>query len=162
MDAGVAAAAELLAADVAIDREARRASTVDVDDDTLARVEQSLEEARGEIGSFFGVTFGPREGAGLIRYDAGGFYGPHRDRADSAAWPDAALRRIAVVLFLNSSRAAEPDGEFTGGILRLYAGDDAVDIDPVAGMVVAFPADTVHEVTVVRDGTRYAVVDWFY
>jgi len=33
---------------------------------------------------------------------------------------------------------------------------------PRRGLLVAFPSSTPHEVTPVVDGTRDAVVDWFY
>ena len=69
-----------------------------------------------------------------------------------ASWPEAARRSVAVVLFLN--------GDFEGGLLRLFAGE-TIEIAPQAGLLVAFPADLLHEVTVVS-GTRDAVVDWFY
>jgi predicted 2-oxoglutarate/Fe(II)-dependent dioxygenase YbiX len=36
-----------------------------------------------------------------------------------------------------------------------------VEIVPKRGMLVAFPADAVHEVSPVVDGCRDTVVDWF-
>ena len=37
-----------------------------------------------------------------------------------------------------------------------------MDVVPRRGMLVAFPATMLHEVTVVRRGVRDAVVDWYY
>jgi predicted 2-oxoglutarate/Fe(II)-dependent dioxygenase YbiX len=37
-----------------------------------------------------------------------------------------------------------------------------VDIAPEAGLLVAFPAEVLHEVLPVLGGTRDAAVDWFY
>ena len=85
-----------------------------------------------------------------------------RDQGDDPQWADAARRAIALVLFVNSSRDASPDGDFEGGVLRLLGPDDAIDVVPEAGTLVAFPADVLHEVTEVRGGVRDAVVDWFY
>ena len=99
----------------------------------------------------------------VLRY--GGFYGPHVDRAEMPSWPDASRRAITIVLFLNSSREADASGHFGGGCLRVFPGGDGerqFDIVPKAGMLVAFPSCTAHEVTPVVDGCRDAVVDWFY
>ena len=52
----------------------------------------------------------------------GGFYRPHVDRADSPAWPDAARRQVATIVFLGSSAPADEGGCFEGGVLRLYPG----------------------------------------
>jgi predicted 2-oxoglutarate/Fe(II)-dependent dioxygenase YbiX len=41
-------------------------------------------------------------------------------------------------------------------------GDSPIDVHPLEGLLVAFSADVLHEVTVVRGGTRDAIVDWFY
>jgi predicted 2-oxoglutarate/Fe(II)-dependent dioxygenase YbiX len=131
----------------------------------MAFVESCLDARRDEIAAFFRIRLRRREGAGLLRYEPGGFYGRHVDRAEMPSWPDAARRAITIVLFLNSSREAEATGDFTGGRLRVFpsgASGDSVDIVPTEGTLVAFPSCTPHEVTPVIDGCRDAVVDWFY
>lgn len=162
MDRGTSAAADVLGEAIVVDEGARRALEIDVDEPMLRLAEQQLEAQRPDIEAFFDMRLGEREGASLLRYHTGGFYGPHRDRADVPSWPDALRRCIAVVLFLNSSREVDPNGGFSGGVLCLDTGESPLHIRPEAGLIVAFPADTVHEVTEVRDGTRDAVVDWFY
>ncbi len=165
MDGDVAEAAEMLGETIDLDQSARRASLIEVEEDTLAFLEERLESARPEAARFFGVTLRGREGPGILRYPPGGFFGPHRDRGDVPAWPDAARRQVALVLFLSTSRDAAPLGTFSGGVLRLFADDgnlSSIDVIPTAGTLVAFPATTLHEVTAVRDGVRDTVVDWFY
>ena len=132
----------------------RRASSVEIDDAIRIEVERRLDEARDAIAGFHGVPLDGREGAGFIRYPDGGHYKPHRDRAVVASWPGAAHRKIAVVVFLNS-------GGFTGGTLRVFLDASPVDVQPKAGLLVAFPAAALHEVTTVRGGVRDAIVDWF-
>lgn len=151
MNAGVVEPAEVLDDDIQTQGDVRRAESIDVDARILDKVERRLDEARGRIGEFFGVSLTGREGAGFLRYGPGGFYRPHRDRAVVGAWPRAALRRVTAVVFLNS-------GEFTGGLLRV----GGEPIAPEAGMLAAFLAETVHEVTPVRGGVRDTVVDWYY
>jgi predicted 2-oxoglutarate/Fe(II)-dependent dioxygenase YbiX len=158
MDGGSSDAAEILdtdsgggsGGDIVEADEVRRAASIDIAPDVLDRIERRLDGERATIGAFFDLTLTGREGAGFLRYHDGGFYRPHRDRAVIPAWPGAARRQVTVVVFLNA-------GGFTGGVLRVAD----IDVAPETGMLVAFPAGTVHEVTVVRGGTRDTVVDWF-
>src|SRR5688572_18334775 len=87
MDAGVAEEAEIL--DQAMERrdDIRRAVSVDVEAGLIDEVEGRLESRRADIARFFGVGLGDREGASFLRYPPGGFYAPHRDRADLPSWP---------------------------------------------------------------------------
>jgi predicted 2-oxoglutarate/Fe(II)-dependent dioxygenase YbiX len=156
MDAGVPEAAEVLVRGVELRREIRRVATIDIDVATIAAVEAMFDGEREAVSGFFDVDLGEREGAGFLRYQTGDYYQPHRDRADVISWPGAARRTIALVTFLNGG------DEFEGGILRIYDGTQAVDVVPAAGLLAAFPADLLHEVTTVLRGTRDTVVDWFY
>ena len=160
MDAGAGAPAQVLN-----DGPGRRAIDVDVSDDVIAVVESCLDAHRDRIAAFFQMTLRGREGAGFLRYVAGGFYGPHVDRAEMPSWPDAARRALTIVLFLNSSREADATGEFSGGCLRVFPrgrAEGQVDVVPKAGMLAAFPSCILHEVTPVIDGCRDAVIDWYY
>jgi predicted 2-oxoglutarate/Fe(II)-dependent dioxygenase YbiX len=161
MDAGVDEIAEVLAGRLARQEEVRLAALIEIDESIRIGLETRLDSRRDAIAAFHGVRLGAREGAGFIRYPEGGFYRPHRDRASASAWPDAARRRIALVVFLNSSDEADASG-FSGGTLRLDVDGTPIDVRPQAGLLVAFPADALHEVTPVLGGTRDAVVDWFY
>jgi predicted 2-oxoglutarate/Fe(II)-dependent dioxygenase YbiX len=155
-------------AQVLNDGEGRLAIDVDVSDDVIDFVESRLDAQRDRIAAFFRMALRGREGAGFLRYEAGGFYGPHVDRAEMPSWPDAARRAVTIVLFLNSSREADPTGGFSGGCLRVFGScvsglaESHRDVVPKAGMLVAFPSSTAHEVMPVVDGCRDAVVDWFY
>ena len=163
MDAGTPEQAEVLAGDFELQEDVRRAAQIDVDDAVLARVEAALDAMRSPIANFYSVTLTAREGAGFLRYDIGGFYKPHVDRADVPSWPLTAKRQITIVLFLESSRDIDPDGGFSGGVLRLFPDDgDPIDIIPKSGALVAFPAEVPHEVTPVTSGRRDTIVDWFY
>ena len=158
MDLGVPEPAEILpagppsAGPALLDDGTRRAISIEVDAGTLEDVERRLDEYRQTIAAFFDLRLTGREGAGFLRYERGGFYRPHRDRADVASWPGAAQRRVALIVFLND--------EFSGGILRLF--DTSTDVVPCTGTLVAFVATTLHEVVPVTAGTRDVIVDWFY
>jgi predicted 2-oxoglutarate/Fe(II)-dependent dioxygenase YbiX len=163
MDRGASDPAEVLENSIEHQDHVRRTLSIEVGAATLDRVERGLEEARDRLQALSGLTLGVREGTGFLRYLPGGFYRPHRDKGDLPAWPGAARRQLAVVVFLTTSRAAgNPDG-FAGGVLRLYPDEgEPIDVEPVEGLLVAFPATMLHEVTRVGDAVRDAVVDWFY
>ena len=163
MDAGTPEPAEVLTDDFEVQDEVRRATQVDIADDMLAMVEARLDALREPIARFYQLSLQSREGASVLRYETGGFYKPHVDRAHVPSWPLTERRLITLVLFLESSRDAEPSGGFAGGLLRLYPDDgDPIEITPKQGMVVAFPASMPHEVTPVTSGRRDTIVDWFY
>jgi predicted 2-oxoglutarate/Fe(II)-dependent dioxygenase YbiX len=163
MDAGVREPTEVIEGEMTLVEDVRRASHIEVPETIFELIDDHLDAQRVAIGAFFGLRLEAREGVNLLRYDPGGFYKPHVDRADLPAWPPAAHRAITVVLFLESSLEADPTGGFSGGLLRLFqeGDDEPVDIVPRRGMLVAFPADTVHEVSPVIDGHRDTVLDWF-
>jgi predicted 2-oxoglutarate/Fe(II)-dependent dioxygenase YbiX len=162
MDVGALEDAEVLHEGIHRQSLVRNAALVEPPGSLIEAIEVRLDSCRDRVAEALCLGVGNREGAGFIRYREGGFYRAHRDRGDDPQWADAARRSIALVLFLNSSREASPDGDFEGGVLRLFGPDEAIDVMPEAGTLVAFPADVLHEVTEVRGGTRDTVVDWFY
>jgi len=165
MDLGAPEAAEILDQTIELQEDVRRSSHIEVDDATLQHLERTLDAQRDRIEQFFGLRLPSREGVSLLRYTAGGFFKPHRDHGYVESWPDAATRRVSLVLFLCSSREIDPRGTFSGGALRLHAGNgpaSAYDIHPRAGTLIAFLSDTLHEVLPVHDGIRDTVVDWCY
>jgi predicted 2-oxoglutarate/Fe(II)-dependent dioxygenase YbiX len=163
MDAGVREPTEVIADDMTLVEDVRRACHIEVPPAIFELIDAHLDSQHLAIATFFQWRLDGREGVSLLRYEPGGFYKPHVDRADVPAWPPAARRALTVILFLESSRAVDPTGGFTGGVLRLFPdGEDTpLEIIPRRGMLVAFPADTLHEVTPVEGGHRDTVVDWF-
>ena len=182
MDAGVSEDAEVLQAGeeaAATLVTVRRATGIEVGAEALSAIEAALDAITPTLEAFFDRTLVEREGSGFLRYGPGGHYRPHRDWAEVAAWAGAARRQVAAIVFLNSGRIGSLPGEFDGGWLRLYRGDDAddtgeaaaataslgspaLDIVPREGTLVAFLARQWHEVTPVTAGTRDVVVDWYY
>jgi predicted 2-oxoglutarate/Fe(II)-dependent dioxygenase YbiX len=164
MDSGVAEQAEVLADTFEVQGEVRHALQIEVADTVIAMVDGTFDMVREPIARFYNLALQGREGTSFLRYETGGFYRRHVDRAHVPSWPMTARRRLTVVLFLESAREAEQSGGFTGGLLRLYPEDESqpVDITPTRGMLVAFPASMPHEVTRVTAGRRDTLVDWFY
>ena len=164
MDAGTPEPSEILDATFVLDEQVRHSTHVEVDEETREIIERRLDAQGTAIERFFGVAIEEREGVSLLRYPAGGFFKPHRDRGEIADWPGAARREISLVLFLNSTEEPGDDDAFTGGALRLFDDDESQwrEIQPRAGTLVAFPSRTLHEVARVHDGVRDTAVDWIY
>ena len=162
MDRGTASPAEIFDGGYLVDRQVRDVLDVEVAEDVVRRVEDKVAAARAEVASFFGLALSRSEGAGFLRYHAGGLYRRHRDRALTDLEIDARL--VSLVVFLNSA-SDEPRGDgFQGGALRLYPGaaEDPLDVRPQTGLLIAFPADMPHEALPVVRGVRDVVVDWYY
>ena len=163
MDVGTPEPAEVLDDTIDVQEEVRRALQIDVPEVVLAVVDGCLDGMRESVAAFYRLSLRSREGASFLRYDTGGFYKPHVDRAHIPSWPSTSRRQVTIVLFLESSREAEPSGGFSGGVLRLFPDDEApIEIAPRRGTLVAFPAAMRHEVTRVTSGRRDTVVDWYY
>jgi len=163
MDAGTPEPAEVLADGFERQHDVRRATQIDVAEPVLAMVDAALDAVRIPIASFYGLVLQSREGVSFMRYETGGFYKPHVDRARVASWPLTEKRQITIVLFMESSRDVEPSGGFNGGVLRLFPDKgDPIEILSKGGTLVAFPAAMRHEVTRVTSGRRDTIVDWFY
>jgi predicted 2-oxoglutarate/Fe(II)-dependent dioxygenase YbiX len=163
MDDGTPEEAEVLGDSIEVQPDVRRATQIDVADTVLAMIDAALDSVRNPIASFYKLVLQSREGASFLRYETGGFYKPHVDRAHVPSWPLTERRQITIVLFLESSRDVEPAGGFKGGVLRLSPDNGRpIDVIPERGTLVAFPAGMRHEVTRVTAGRRDTIVDWFY
>jgi len=161
MDRGAVEAAEVLEGGARQDSCVRNASLVEPQGPFIHLVETRLEACRRLIGTSLQLALGEREGPGFVRYPDGGYFRTHRDHGRDPAWPGAERRAVSMVIFLNSSDRVR-DGDFDGGVLRLFQPDGDVEVVPEAGLLVAFPSDVPHEVTEVIGGTRDSIVDWFY
>jgi predicted 2-oxoglutarate/Fe(II)-dependent dioxygenase YbiX len=146
---------------IAVETAERDVEEVDVPPALGAEINQRVAVLLPELAVHFGVPLAGAEPAGFLRYGPGRFYRPHRDASPSDG---TARRAVSVVVFVNGAGAA---GEFAGGSLRLYGllgdgplGAIGLDLEPEAGVLIAFPSSWLHEVTPVRRGCRYSIVTW--
>ena len=161
--------AEVLAREggLSTDEHARRAWDLTLPDDLQSLLVDHVESLRPAIEEAFGFDLEPCDGLCALRYRAGGFYGAHRDSAETPDPYGLHRRRVSVVVFVNG-----PDdvlAPFTGGRLRFYGLFDeatgegtGLDMEPEGGTLVAFRSEILHEVTPVEAGERYTLVTWLY
>jgi SM-20-related protein len=156
-------AASLLSGDVRT--QVRKATRLAVPPAMSARVKALLMQARPMLERHFGLALGDCEAPQFLRYEAGDFFVPHQDGNTPLIHDDSRFRRISGVIFL-SRHSEEPSPEtYGGGSLILHGPFSGpglrVPLAPPPGTLVAFRAETTHEVTPVTHGERFTIVTWF-
>jgi len=112
----------------------------------------------------------PRGWLQFLQYLPGDFYCAHRDGTFAPDAPDYfRRRRVSVVIFLNGPSDEPRPNCYGGGRLTFYGLIKeprfelcGLPLDAQPGMLVAFPADVLHEVRPVLHGERQTIVTWFY
>jgi SM-20-related protein len=149
----------------AVEALVRRTTRVAVPPETRAEVRRRLMERKGAIEKHFGVALGECEEPQFLRYQEGDFFVAHQDGNTPLIRDDTRHRKVSVIAFL-SPRSGEPaPGAYGGGSLVFHGRYPEVDLRVAApaapGTLVAFRAETTHEVTPVTHGIRYTLVSWF-
>ncbi|MGI8873767.1 MAG: 2OG-Fe(II) oxygenase [Egibacteraceae bacterium] len=148
----------------------RRTTIVDVSEATRAAMQERIESMRGELAERFAVSLGPCEKPQFLHYRTGDFIARHSDGSHDGDAPEWLRRRaVAVLVYLNDQSESGETGTFGGGALTFYellSGDPraaavGLPLSPSAGLMVAFAADVVHEVTEITAGNRFTAVTWF-
>ena len=149
----------------AVESLVRRTTRIAVSPETRAEVRRRLMERTGALEAHFGVALAECEEPQFLRYQEGDFFVAHQDGNTPLIHDDTRHRKISVVAFL-SPRSEEPaPGTYGGGSLVFHGRYPDIDLrvpapaDP--GTLVAFRAETTHEVTPVTHGVRYTLVTWF-
>jgi SM-20-related protein len=158
-----------------IDRTGRSALDCEVSEHTIQSIAQRICRVAPQIAEHFDQALAEYEMPHFVVYGPGDFYRSHRDLYSDVAVPEPiSRRRLSVVIFLNDGLDANDEDEpgragtmdrYGGGLLRLcsheaheFASPDAWDVPARRGLLVAFRADTWHEVTPITVGRRYTIV----
>lgn len=154
--AGDAATVSGVAATAQVAAGVRRATQVALPAPEVARVTALLEGARDELATHFDRPLGALEPLQALRYRAGDFFVAHQDGNTPMIHDDTRHRRVSVVLLLSEPR------DYTGGALMIHdAKHQRRPVVAAAGTLVAYRAETTHEVTPLTSGERYTIVSWF-
>jgi SM-20-related protein len=150
-----------------VDERVRKAARLAPAPETVELVTRRLLEWRGEVGEHFGISLGGCEEPQFLRYLAGDFFVAHQDGntglllSERERW-----RKVSVVVFLNRQSEAPEAEAYRGGSLvfsdwRGSRGRSEFRLPGEAGTLVAFRAETTHEVIPVTHGERYSIVSWY-
>ncbi|ROZ72657.1 2OG-Fe(II) oxygenase [Ramlibacter sp. WS9] len=151
----------------AVDERVRKVARLAPSPETVARVTQRLHDARDAVAAHFGVALTTCEDPQFLRYREGDFFVAHQDGNTGMLLSDTEQsRKISVVIFLSHQSETPRPGTHGGGALvftewRPGHKSGRYSLSAEAGMLVAFTADTTHEVMPVAWGDRYSIVSWY-
>jgi SM-20-related protein len=154
------------------DPDGRRASECVVSHETVRDLGDRICAVAPQLAKHFGQELGECETPHFVADEPGDLYRPYRDIYPDVELPEGlARRRLSVVVFLNDAHtqsepaAAGSAQHYEGGVLRLCSHERdafdprlAWDVPARRGHLVAFRADTWHEVSPITSGRRYTIV----
>lgn len=131
--------------------------------ETIEAVRRRLLECMPEVGRHFGRALSECEEPQFLRYRVGDFFVAHQDGNTGMMRLEQESRLVSVVVFLNSQTDADDAQSFGGGSLVFHdwRADARLDFAAEAGTLVAFRAETTHEVTPVTRGERHTIACWY-
>jgi SM-20-related protein len=157
------AAASLLGGEVRT--HVRKATRVALPPANCGRVKALLMQAKPALERHFGLTLGGCEAPQFLRYEQGDFFVAHQDGNTPLIHDDSRFRKVSVVLFLSRQAEAPAPDTYGGGAFVLhgpYSGPELrVPLAPPPGTLIAFRAETTHEVMPVTHGERFTIATWF-
>jgi SM-20-related protein len=147
----------------------RKTTSLHPSDETISQMQERLFQQKSSLESYFGQNLTDCERPQFLRYQEGDFFVRHQDgNTEQLEFDHLRIRRISIVVFLNDSSAEPKADSFCGGILNFYYKNDASRADSTVfsllgetGLLVAFTADTIHEVSPVTGGERFTIISWF-
>ena len=132
----------------------RKTTSLHPADETLWRIHERLLGQKSALENHFGTSLTGCEQPQFLRYEKGDFFVRHQDgNTHQLDFDHLRVRRISIVAFLNDS--------FSGGALTFYDPTTTFALTGETGLLVAFKADTFHEVLPVTGGERFTIVSWF-
>jgi len=166
MRAGESAAATVYGttpATGAIDANIRRALRHAPAAQTLALIRRRLDTFLHEASRHFAIELTECEEPQFLRYRVGDFFVAHQDGNTGLLRLDSEARRVSVIIFLGNRSDAPAVDAYCGGSLVFHdwRADRRLEFAGEAGTLVAFRAETTHEVMPVTHGERCSIVAWY-
>jgi len=132
--------------------------------ETVEHVTASLIDYRQKIGVYFGISLSGCEEPQFLRYRVGDFFVAHQDGNTGLLRLDTnQSRRISVSIFLNRQSETPETDCYCGGsiVFSDWRAGREFRLPGETGTLVAFRAETTHEVIPVTHGERYSIVSWY-
>ena len=136
---------------------------------TVSQIHHRLLQQKSALELHFGRSLTDCEPPQFLRYEPGDFFVRHQDgNTEQLQFDHLRIRRISLIVFLNDHALEPAENCFCGGSLNLYDENDTSPDGPQpfpllaqTGLLVAFAADTIHEVAPVTSGERFTIISWF-
>lgn len=147
----------------------RRTTSFHPDDDWFTSIHNRLLQQKPFLEEYFGMRLTDCERPQFLHYREGDFFVRHQDgNTEQLEFDHLKIRRISTVVFLNGYSEEVTLESFAGGELNFFDQDHESGTEPLlfslkgeAGLLVAFTADTIHEVRPVVRGERFTIISWF-
>jgi len=144
---------------------ARKATRIGVGEAARGEIVELLTMLQPRIETHFGRPLDGFEPPQFLRYGPGDYFVPHQDGNTPLVHDESRFRKVTVVIFLNAQSEQPAPETFSGGSLVLHGPMDQaqppLSLAPAPGTLVAFPAETTHEVVPITLGRRLSVVSWY-
>lgn len=147
----------------------RRTTSLHPADSVFSAVHSRLFQEKSALEAHFDLALTDCERPQFLRYQTGDFFVRHQDgNTEQLEFDHLRVRRISIVVFLNDNTVQPEANGFSGGSLNFYdpheIGPDGPTAFPLfgeTGLLVAFTAETMHEVAPVTSGERFTIISWF-
>ena len=147
----------------------RKTTSFHPSDETLSRIHERLLAQKSVLEAHFGQSLSDCEQPQFLRYEAGDFFVRHQDgNTEQLEFDHLRIRRISLIVFLNDHSVEPKENCYSGGALNLYdkdnmppEGPEPVPVFGETGLLIAFAAETMHEVAPVTSGERFTIITWF-
>jgi SM-20-related protein len=137
----------------------RKTTSFHPSEETVSEVHDRLLQQKSALEDHFGLSLTDCERPQFLRYEIGDFFVRHQDgNTKQLDFDHLRIRRISIVVYLNEG--------FSGGALTFYdehaaGGPKTFGLPGERGLLVAFTAETFHEVVPVTAGERFTIISWF-
>jgi SM-20-related protein len=138
-----------------------------LDKETRAPVRRRLFELLPSLEDHFKIKLKGFQKPQYMVYSVGDSYKRHRDGApDGSEYLRA--RKLSAVILLNNESEKPAENCFGGGQLAFYgllpnaSWECGLPLNSVAGLLIAFRPEVVHEVMPVDHGMRFSIATWFF
>jgi SM-20-related protein len=147
----------------AVDARVRRTTRISPPLEIEEVIKQLLLSRMSAVGEHFGHALKELEEAQFLRYEAGDFFVAHQDGNTGLLRSEREERKVSVVIFLNQQSDAPAPNSYRGGSLVFHprGASAPLKLQGEAGTLVAFRAETTHEVEPVIDGERFTIACWY-
>jgi SM-20-related protein len=130
--------------------------------ETISEIHERLLVLKSALESHFRLQLTDCERPQFLRYENGDFFVRHQDgNTKQLDFDHLRIRRISIVVFLNDFASEPQEGCYSGGLLNFYDEQSVYGLRGETGLLVAFAAETLHEVSPVTSGERFTIISWF-
>lgn len=149
-----------------IHEDVRKTTSWHPSEETITQLQDLMFAQKAALEAHFGFSLTDCERPQFLRYQPGDFFVRHQDgNTETLEFDHLRIRKISLIAFLNDHAAEPKENCYSGGALSFYDNKEpAADSFPLmgeTGLLVAFRADTYHEVLPVTSGDRLTIISWF-